>query len=230
LDFPELVCGQLIRRYKRFFVDVKLDDGQVVTAHCANSGSMKSILDPPPRCWLSRARPGRKLAFTGEVAEQGETRIYVNPASANRVVVEALQSGVIEELQGYDVIQPEVKYCNGSRVDFVLSGSPGRAFVEVKNVSLGYGDGRVAFPDAVTERGPKHLRVLREVAARGERAVLVYCVSRTDALSVHAASEIDAVYAATLADVARSGVEILAYGGQITPAGFTLTKRIPVLL
>lgn len=230
MDFPELVCGQLIRRYKRFFVDVKLDDGQVVTAHCANSGSMKSILDPPPRCWLSRARPGRKLAFTWEVAEQGETRIYVNPASANRVVVEALQSGVIEELQGYDVIQPEVKYGNGSRVDFVLSGSPGRAFVEVKNVTLGYGDGRVAFPDAVTERGTKHLRELREVAARGERAVLVYCVSRTDALSVHAASEIDAVYAATLADVARSGVEILAYGGQITPAGFTLTKRIPVLL
>ena len=88
----------------------------------------------------------------------------------------------------------------------------------------------MAFPDAVTERGTKHLRELREVAARGERAVLVYCVSRTDALSVHAASEIDAVYAATLADVARSGVEILAYGGQITPAGFTLTKRIPVLL
>ena len=230
MDFPELVYGRLIKRYKRFFVDVELEDGQLVTAHCANTGSMKSILDPAPRCWLSRARPGRKLAYTWEVAEQGDTRIYVNPAGANRVVAEALQRGVVEELRGYDVIQPEVKYGTGSRVDFVLSGARGRAFVEVKNVTLGYGDGRVAFPDAVTERGTKHLRELCEIAKSGERAVLLFCVSRTDALTVHAASEIDALYAATLAEVARSGVEILAYGGAVTPGGFTLAQKLPVVV
>jgi sugar fermentation stimulation protein A len=230
MDFPELVRGRFIKRYKRFFVDVELDDGQVVTAHCANTGSMKSILDPAPRCWLSRARPGRKLAYTWEVAEQDDTRIYVNPAGANRVVAEAIGRGVIEELRGYDIIQSEVKYGDGSRVDFVLSGARGRAYVEVKNVTLGYGDGRVAFPDAVTERGTKHLRELCDVARRGDRAVLLFCAGRTDARSVHAASEIDATYAATLAEVARSGVEVIAYGGKITPAEFTLAEKLPVVV
>ncbi len=228
MQFPELLCGRLVKRYKRFFADVELDSGELVTAHCANPGSMKSILEPTPRCWLSRAKPGRKLAYTWEVAEQGDTRIYVNPVGANRVVADALEGGVIEELLGYDIIQPEVPYGTGSRIDFLLTGSPGKAYVEVKNVTLGYGDGTVAFPDSVTERGTKHLLELAEVAREGHRAVLLFCVSRTDAKSVRAASEIDPTYAETLSRVAKEGVEVLAYNGPIAKTGFSLSSRVPV--
>lgn len=228
MEFKELTYGRLIKRYKRFLADVELDDGQVVTAHCANPGSMKSVLDPAPRCWLSRAKLGRKLPYTWEVAEQGDTRIYVNPMGANRVVADALASGVIEELRGYDVIKPEVKYGTKSRIDFLLTGASGKAYLEVKNVTLGYGDGTAAFPDSVTVRGTKHLVELAEVAKQGHRAVLLFCVSRTDATSVRAASEIDPTYAETLSRVAKEGVEVLAYAGPIEKSGFNLSTRIPV--
>lgn len=228
MQFSELVYGRLIKRYKRFFADVELGSGEVVTAHCANPGSLKSVLEPAPRCWLSRARPGRALAYTWEVAEQGSTRIYVNPVGANRVVADALEAGVIEELSGYDIIQPEVAYGTGSRIDFLLTGRPGKAYVEVKNVTLGYGDGVVAFPDSVTDRGTKHLLELAEVAKQGHRAVLLFCVSRTDAKLVRAAAEIDPVYASTLSRVAKEGVEVLAYTGPVAPTGFSLSTRVPV--
>lgn len=226
MDFPELVYGTLLKRHKRFLAEVRLDSGEEVTAHCANPGSMKSLLEPAPRVWLSRARPERKLAYTWEVAEVPEGRVYVNPVGANRVVLEALTAGVIPELAGYDVIQPEVKYGTGSRVDFLLSGREGRAFVEVKNVTLGLGGGRSAFPDSITERGAKHLRELMAVKQSGDRAVLLFCVSRTDATSVEAAKDIDPKYAAILREAEAAGVEVLAYGGDITPREFSLSRRV----
>jgi sugar fermentation stimulation protein A len=229
VEFPELVSGQLIKRYKRFLADVRLDSGEEVTAHCANPGSMKSLLVPAPRVWLSRARPGRKLPFTWEVAELEGARVYVNPVGANRVVAEALELAAIPELSGYDVIQPEVKYGTGSRIDFLLSGPTGKAYVEVKNVTLGLGKGRSAFPDSVTARGTKHLLELAEVKRSGHRAVLLFCVSRTDALSVEAAADIDPTYAKTLAQVMQQGVEVLAYAGDIDEKGFRLSRSVPVI-
>ena len=110
--------GTLVERYKRFLADVRLDSGQLVTAHCANPGSMKSVLQPTPRVWLSRARPGRKLPYTWEVAEQtGGVKIYVNPVGANRLAIEAVERHVIEELRGYDVLRTEVRYGERSRID-----------------------------------------------------------------------------------------------------------------
>jgi sugar fermentation stimulation protein A len=229
VEFPEFCYGTLLKRYKRFLADVQLDSGEVVTAHCANPGSMKSVLEPLPRVWLSRARPDRKLAYTWEVAEQGDARIYVNPVGANKVVQAALERGVIPLLREYPVIQPEVKYGTGSRIDFLLTGAPGKAYVEVKNVTMSLGAGRAAFPDSVTTRGTKHLRELAEVARAGHLAVLVFCVSRTDAQSVEAAREIDPVYAETLFDVHQQGVVVLAYGGDIEKSGFRLNKELPVI-
>jgi sugar fermentation stimulation protein A len=228
VQFPQLVYGRFVKRYKRFFADIELASGEVVIAHCANPGSMKSVLDPAPRCWLSRAKPGRKLGYTWEVAEQDSTRVYVNPAGANRVVADALEAGVIEELVGYDIIQSEVKFGAASRVDFLLTGALGKAYVEVKNVTMGYGNGVVAFPDSVTERGTRHLLELAEVAKQGHRAVLLFCVSRTDAKLVRAAGEIDPTYAQTLSRVAKEGVEVIAYTGPIAPTGFSLSTRVPV--
>lgn len=239
MKFPELVTGRLIERYKRFLVDVELDRdvprvverGARVTAHCANPGSMKSVLEPPPRVWLSRARSGRKLPYTWEVAELSDgTLVYVNPTGANSVVRVALEAGRIPELSAYDSIRPEVKYGAGSRIDFVLTGSQGRAFVEVKNVTLSLGAGRAAFPDSVTARGTKHLRELARVRAAGDRAVLLFCVSRSDALSVEPARHIDPVYAKALSEVIEQGVEVLAYGGELTRSGFELGRAVPFVI
>lgn len=219
----------MIKRYKRFLADFELEDGSVVTAHCANPGSMKSLLDQPVKGWLSRARPGRKLPFTWEVAELGKTRVYVNPVGANRVVTSAIVSSAIPELCGYDVLRTEVAYGRGSRIDILLTGSPAPAYVEVKNVTMSLGNGRAAFPDSVTARGAKHLVELSEVARGGGRAVLFFCVSRTDAVSVEAAADIDPLYSRTLIEAMNEGVEVLAYTGSIEPTGFRLERRLPFL-
>lgn len=224
------MSGRLLKRYKRFLADVLLDSGEQVIAHCANPGSMKSLLEPVPRVWLSRARPGRKLAYTWEVAEYEDALVYVNPVGANRVVLQAIETGAIEELCGYDIVQPEVKYGEKSRIDFLLTGSPGRAYVEVKSATLTLGEGRAAFPDSVTTRGTKHLEELSEICRAGDRAVLLFAVNRTDARSVEAATLIDPVYSRALFEAHQAGVEVIAYSGEITRAGYSLSRKVPVIL
>lgn len=223
-----LVQGTVVRRYQRFFVDVALDDGPTVTAHCANTGSMKTCLEPGTRAWLSEARPGRKLLYTWEVAECAGTRIYVNPAGANHLVAEAVTKGSIAELWGYSTLRREVKYGTGSRIDLLLEGDQGRAFVEVKNVTLLVGPGRAAFPDAVTERGRKHIEELILVTKAGARGVLVFCVARTDVRSFEPADAIDPGYGAALRRAHAAGVEILAYGVDINEQEIRLTERLPI--
>ena len=235
MHFPPLVRGRLIQRYKRFFADFLLDDGRTVTAHCANPGSMKSIVEHRPEGLLSVARPGRKLGYTWEIAllnAEGDspTWVHVNPARANQLVAEAISQRVIPELIHYDLILPEVRYGKNSRIDFVLHGSSGRAYVEVKNVTLSLGKGRGAFPDSVTERGVKHLRELVQIRKEGHRAVLVFCVSRSDVTRVEAARAIDPLYAQTLDWAAAQGVEIYAYGGDLGERAFSLSRPIPVVL
>lgn len=229
MEFGELVFGKLIRRYKRFLADVRLDSGEEVLAHCANPGSMRSLLEPAPRVWLSRARPGRKLSYTWEVAEFGESRVYVNPTGANRLFAGALKGGAIAELSGYDLIQSEIGTEKGTRLDFLLTGSFGRAFVEVKSATMTLGKGRIAFPDSVTSRGTRHLLELERLAGKGDRAVLFFSVNRTDASSVEAAVQIDPIYAKTLRRVVEAGVEVIAYKSQILTTGMCLSERIPVL-
>lgn len=228
---PPLIEGKLVRRYKRFFADVELPGGAVVTAHCANPGSMKTCLEPGAPAWLSRSdNPKRKLLHTWELARVNGEMVFVNPVRANDVVAEALARGRIPELSGAGEVRREVKYGKGSRVDFVLEGRRRRCFVEVKNVTLSLGSHRAAFPDSVTERGTRHLLELANVARGGDRAVLLFCVSRSRAASVEPADEVDPVYGETLRQVAKRGVEILAYRGRITTRGVTLGKRLPIAL
>lgn len=226
----ELVEGELLRRYQRFFADVKLADGSVVVAHCANTGSMATCLEPGTRAWLTRAREGRKLAFTWEVAELGKTRIYVNPAGANALVAEAITNETIEELVGYASLRREVRYGTGSRIDLLLEGEGAACYVEVKNVTLRVGARRAAFPDAVTTRGTRHLQELTRVVESGERAVALFCVARTDCDTFEPADHIDPVYAATLRRAAAAGVEMLAYRVSIDRRGVRLGRRVPVLV
>lgn len=224
----ELIEGKLLRRYQRFLADVELDDGSVVVAHCPNTGSMKTCLEPGTRAWLTRARPGRKLGFTWEVAERGDTRIYVHPAGANGLVAEAITEGVVDELSGYPTLRREVRYGKDSRIDLLLERGEERCYVEVKNATLRFDRDRAAFPDAVTARGKKHLEELMRVVREGHRGVVFFCVGRTDCTSFEPADGIDPAYGATLRAALAEGVEALAYRVSIDRRQVRITQRLPL--
>ena len=227
-----LVEGTLLRRYKRFLADVRLADGTEVTAHVANSGTMRSCSDPGSRVLLSpAANPKRKLRWTLEILFVGHVATLVNTALPNRVVREAIEAGAVPELSGYPQIRPEVRYGERSRIDLLLQvDDQPRCYVEVKNVTLLEEPGLARFPDAVTERGTRHLRELMGVVADGDRGVLVFHVPRGDAEQVGPADDIDPVYGQTLREAADAGVEILAYRARVTPDEVVLADRLPVIL
>ena len=231
---PVLEEGRLVKRYKRFFADIECADGSIVTAHCANTGSMLNCRADAARVWFSRNDdPKRKLKATWELVETPHGRIAcINTGRANRLIEEALQAGVITELAGFTQLRREVKYGEeNSRADFCLMFDQRQVFVEVKSVTLGFADtDTAAFPDAVSTRGAKHLRELTALAEMGQRAVLIYCVNLSGITAVRAAQEIDPEYAAALAEAKTAGVEVLAYGTQITPAGIEVTQRLAVEL
>ncbi|TDV97366.1 sugar fermentation stimulation protein A [Halomonas alkaliantarctica] len=241
LPYPALVPGTLIKRYKRFLADVRLDDGRDVVAHCPNTGSMKAVNVPGCRVWLSPSdNPKRKLAWTWEFIElpQASGRVAlasVHTGRANRIVEAALEAGELAPLAGYATLRREVKVAD-ARLDFRLDDPErGRAYIEVKQVTLKEPDGHGYFPDSVSVRGTKHLHSLRVLAEQGERAVLLFCVAHEGIADVAAAAHIDATYAAALAEASASGVEVLAYGidvirEQQRPIGVRLTRSLPVRL
>ena len=225
-----LLPARLLRRYKRFLADFVLEDGSEVTAHCPNSGSMMGLAAPGSRCWLEPvAGRGRKLPYAWRLVELDAGHwAGIDATLPNRVVGEGLRTGRIAALAGYDRVRAEVPYGTRSRVDFLLEGPQGRAFVEVKNVHLRREGDWAEFPDCVTARGARHLAELAEVAARGDRAVLVYLVQRTDCTRLRLAADLDPGYARAAAMAAAAGVEFLAPGTQISPLGVALADQIPV--
>lgn len=229
---PQLEEGRLIKRYKRFLADIECSDGSVITAHCANTGSMKNCMAAGARVWFSRNDdPKRKLKASWELVETPHGRIAcINTGRANRLVEEALVNGAITELAGFSTLRREVKYgVENSRADFCLMFATEPVFVEVKSVTLGFAESDIAaFPDAVTVRGTKHLRELSALSASGQRAVLIYCVNLTGISAVRAAEEIDPDYAAALAEAKAAGVEVLAYGTSITPSNISVTQRLAI--
>ena len=226
--------GRLVRRYKRFLADVITDAGEHLCIHCPNTGSMLNCMGEGARVWFQRnSDPKRKLPGTWELVETPQGRLAcVNTARANRLVEEALLAGVIGELSGFTVLKREVAYgIENSRVDFRLDYPAGPAFVEVKSVTLGFADTAVAaFPDAVTDRGARHLRELAVLARQGLRAVQLYCVNLTGIEAVRPAGEIDPRYAAALRDAVETGVEVLAYGVELSPEEIRLVRPLPVIL
>lgn len=239
LAYPALVPGTLLKRYKRFLADVRLDDGREVVAHCPNTGSMKAVNVPGCRVWLSRSdNPKRKLAWTWEFIElpQGDGSVAlasVHTGRANRIVEAALEAQALAPLAGYATLKREVKVAD-ARLDFRLDDpARGRAYIEVKQVTLKEEDGHGYFPDSVSARGTKHLRSLQALAQQRERAVLLFCVAHEGIADVAAAAHIDATYAVTLAEAVASGVEVMAYGIEVVreqgrPIAVQLTRRLPV--
>ncbi len=214
-----LVPGKLIKRYKRFFADVLLDDGREVTAHCPNTGPMTSINDPGSRVWLEpNDDPRKKLKFGWRLLQDGDAFVGVDTSLPNRIVKEALIGPGIDGLNGYEEILPEQKYGQNSRIDFLLRGS-GRpdAYVEVKSVTLNRKTGLAEFPDTVTTRGRKHLEDLGEMAHGGHRAVMLYLVQRTDCTVVTLAEDYDPAYVSAFRAAREQGMEVIALGCHITP-------------
>ena len=225
-----LKCGVLERRYKRFLADITLDDGEKITAHVANTGSMKGCAEPGSRVALSHhPDTGRKLPWSWELVEDSGHWVGINTALPNRIVEEAILAGRLGPLRGYPELRREVRYGERSRADFLLNGRESPCWVEVKNVTLRSGR-QALFPDAVTERGTRHLLELEARVSAGERAVMVFLVNRGDCTSVSPADEIDPVYGATLRQAASRGVEILAYRTQPSLEEITVEKKLPVRL
>jgi sugar fermentation stimulation protein A len=229
MDFPQpLRRGQLVRRYKRFFADVALEDGSEVTAHCPNPGAMLGLSTPGQACWLSRSDdPKRKLAHTLELVEADGALTVVNTLHPTRLVAEALAADAIPELSGYATHRREVRYGAASRVDFLLEGQARPpAWVEVKGVTLRRGEGLAEWPDCVSARGARHAEELGEMAAKGERAVVLFVVLRPDCDRFAVAADLDPAFARAFERVRAAGVETLVYGCEVSPERVTLRRAL----
>jgi sugar fermentation stimulation protein A len=235
VQYPSpLIYARFLRRYQRFFSDMRLDDGTLVVAHCANSGSMKTCLVPEGAAWLSvHDDPKRKLKYTWEVAEVDNAQVFVHPVRANHLVREAIERSLIPELDGYDTLTAESRINDKTRFDFLLTRKTKKCYVEVKSATLALGNGRTAFPDAVSKRAVKHLQELVAMKKMGHQAALVFCASRTDASSVEPADDIDPDYGNALRWAIGEGVQALALGVEIRTdlslPTVTLNRRIPVI-
>ena len=230
MQLPPLTEGRLLRRRNRFVAEVELPAG-LVEAHCPNTGSMMGCREPGSRVWLSVAEnPARKLAWTWELVESAGTPVGIHTGRSNGLVREAIEAGVLPALAGYEGIRGEVRYGANSRIDLLLE-ADGRppCYVEVKNVTAAVEGGIGYFPDAVTERGAKHLREMMAVVASGGRAVLCFCVQRGDVAEVRPADRIDPVYGRTLREALAAGVEAYALGARVTPQAIVLERRLPVV-
>lgn len=223
----ELKEGRLIRRYKRFLADVELVNGEVITVHCPNTGAMTGCAEEGSRVWLSHSdSKTRKYPHTWELVETANGMACVHSARANKLVNEAFSSGLVPGFSAYPEIRREVKYGQGSRADLLLQGPQGRVFVEVKSVTLCLEGGQGLFPDAVSDRGRRHLQELRDVLDRDTRAIMFFCAMHEGIDRVSAAGEIDPRYRDTLAEVVEQGVEVLAWGATVSPATLALARPL----
>lgn len=230
---PQLIQATLIKRYKRFLADVRLADGQVITAHCPNTGSMKNCVLPDSPCWLSVAKnPKRKYPHTWEIATvAGGHRACINTGRANTLIEEGIQNGVIAELQGYEQLEREVPYGNErSRIDILLQNAGDstqpRCYVEVKSVTYGSGGGIGYFPDAISIRASKHLRELIHVVEQGQRGVIFFCVQHSGITCVKPADHIDPQYGVLLRKAVEQGVEVLAYRVAISAREMVIAQSV----
>ncbi len=225
----ELVHGHLIKRYKRFLADVVLDDGSEVIAHCTNSGSMKSCLEEGAEVWLSPVEdPKRKTRFTWEMIRIGEQWVGINTSHPNALAFEWISQGLIPGLEGITGLKREVKW-EDSRFDLYGEGVNTPCFIEVKNVTLREGK-KALFPDAVTERGRKHLNTLIRVKRSGMRAVMLYVVQRLDVHIFSPAREIDPEYGKALDEAVKRGVEIIVAQAKVSPTEIRFHRLLPVAL
>lgn len=229
---PSLQRGYLLRRYKRFLADIETENGDLLTIHCPNTGSMKNCLAPAAPLWYSTsANPKRKYCHTWEIATTPDGHLAgINTARSNALVEEALRAGKLTALSGWRELSREVRYGDNSRVDFCLWGADGAqpVYVEVKNVTLLEAQ-QGFFPDSISVRATKHLSELTRVVQNGGRAALVFCVQHSGIFSVAPAAHIDPVYSRALRQAMEFGVEMYALKASLSADEIILDDSLPVL-
>ena len=222
----KLITGQFIKRYKRFFVDVKLKD-KIVTAHCPNTGSMYGLLKKGNKVWLSRSdNPKRKLKYTLQIIEDYKSKVGVNTHLANKIVLHALENNLIKEFDKKIQIKPETKFGLNTRFDFLIMKNKSKIFVEVKNVTLSRIKGLAEFPDAVTARGLKHINELIKANKKGYKIFILYLVQRDDCSAFKIAGDIDPEYSKSLSKAVKKKLKVLCYDCKFTSKGIKLNQKV----
>ncbi|MAW76715.1 MAG: DNA/RNA nuclease SfsA [Planctomycetes bacterium] len=235
-----LIEGRLLRRYKRFLADCELPEHGLVTAHCPNPGSMKTLVDGEPVAWLRHVpAPNRKLPWTLTLIEVRRGRkALVDTSLPNQIVADGILAGKVASLGDFEQLHREVPIGQGTRLDIVLGGqqrpneATGQIFIEVKNVTMlsCFDRDRADFPDSVTERGRKHLEVLTRLSESGKRAILFLLLGRTDCNKVGFAQEIDPAYCEALRVAVSAGVEVISHRVRVRSGNLTLGESVPIKL
>ena len=221
-----LISGVFIKRYKRFFVDVLIEN-EVITAHCPNTGSMKGLLKEGNKVWLSISNnPDRKLKYTLQIIEDDNSKVGVNTHLTNKIVLDALKNNLIKEFDKNITIKPEVKFGDDTRFDFLITTKDYKVFIEVKNVTLMRKPKIAEFPDAITSRGAKHIEELIKASKKGYKVYIAFIVQREDCNQFAIASDIDPEYSELLSKAVKKKLNILCYDCKFSTKGIKLNKKI----
>ena len=221
-----LISGEFIKRYKRFFVEVKVGNN-VVTAHCPNTGSMMGLLKKGNRVWLSKSdNPNRKLKYTLQIIEDHKSKVGINTHLTNQIVFDALKNSKLREFQNLDTIKREVKFGYNTRFDFLVFKGKQKTFIEVKNVTLSRKRGIAEFPDAVTDRGLKHINELLNASKKGFKIYLIFIIQRNDCHKFDLAKDIDPKYCKLLIKAIEKKLNVLCYDCKFLSKGIKLNKKI----
>ncbi len=221
-----LISGELIKRYKRFFVDIKIGNN-IVTAHCPNTGSMMGLLKKGNKVWLSKTdNPKRKLKYTLQIIEDQKIKVGVNTHLTNKIVLDALNNSLIKDFENFNFVKPEVKFGENTRFDFLITKKNKKAFIEVKNVTLSRRKGLAEFPDAVTSRGLKHIKELIKANKKGYDIFILFVVQRNDCNKFTLAKDIDPQYCDLLAKAVKKNLNIICYDCKFSAKGIKLNRKI----
>ena len=233
MDFEnELIPGVLIKRYKRFFADIKLGN-KIITAHCPNPGSMFKFLEKGNRAWITESNnQNRKLKYTLQIIEVDNTKFCINTHITNKIVHESLEEKLVENLNGYNFIRPEKKFGTNTRFDFLLNDTKNdkKAFLEVKSVTLSRKKGHAEFPDSVTSRGKKHLENLMLANKQGYESYLMFLIQIENCKSFGIASDIDPEYSKIFKDALKKNIKVLCYDCKFSNKGIKINNKIKILL
>ncbi len=227
MNFNEtLISGEFIKRYKRFFVDIKIGNN-TITAHCPNTGSMMGLLKKGNKVWVSKSdNPKRKLKYTLQIFENQNTKIGINTHFTNKIVFDALKKRSIKNFIKIDDIKPEAKFGENTRFDFLLTEKTKKIFIEVKNVTLSRKNKIAEFPDAITSRGLKHIEELLKAKQKGFEIYLLFVIQRNDCSKFQLAKDIDPKYCELLIKAVKKNLKILCYDCKFSPKGIKLNREI----
>jgi len=222
----KLIAGRLIKRYKRFFVDVKIKN-KTITAHCPNTGSMYGLLKKGNKVWVTKSdNPNRKLKYTLQIIEDKKSKVGVNTHLTNKIVHHALENNLIKEFDKKFEIKPETKFGKNTRFDFLITQKKFKAFIEVKNVTLSRIKNLAEFPDAITSRGLKHINELLKASNMGYKIFILYLIQRNDCKLFKIAEDVDPEYSNSLIKAVKKKLNILCYDCKFSSKGIKLNQKV----